>query len=133
MLTPYPCALLCPHRCHHGAHHDHTKHQRQKLVTQSGVRDGHGLVHSRLLCLCVFCADRVRHRQLLHQAQLGLGWQEGAGGPGDEGQPGLGVGKKRCTRELCRVQQWVTCSPAALGRLDATHCLPSPAPDCSGS
>ncbi|XP_069568904.1 uncharacterized protein [Brachyistius frenatus] len=64
----------------HRADHDHPQHQRQELPPQSGLRDSHGLVHRRLLRLRLLRPHRVRHRQLLHQEELGLGRQEGAGG-----------------------------------------------------
>ena len=72
-------------RRHHGAHHDHAQHQCQELAAQGGVRHCHGLVHRRLLRLRLLCAHRVRHRQLLHQEELGMGRQEGHGGPAAQG------------------------------------------------
>lgn len=73
-----------PLRSHHCSDHDHTKHQRQKLSTQSGLRYSYGLVHGRVLRLRLLRPHWVCHRQLFYQAQLGLGWSEGD--PGDEGK-----------------------------------------------
>lgn len=50
--------------------------QRPELAAQSGLRNSHGLVHSRLLRTFSLCADRVCHIQLFHKERLGLGWEK---------------------------------------------------------
>ena len=69
----------------HGADHDDPQHQRPELAAQSGLRNSHGLVHSRVLRFCVLCADRVCHRQLFHKERLGLGWEKSLGSSQDQG------------------------------------------------
>lgn len=75
--SPWPedtNSLLC--RGDNGADHDHPEHQCEELSAQGGLCHSHGLVHRRLLRLRLLRAHRVRHRQLLHQERLRLGWQE---------------------------------------------------------
>lgn len=87
-----PCSHCLPltsvidnHRGDHGADHDDPQYQCPELSAQSGLCDGHGLVHSRVLCFCVLCADRVCHSQLFHQERLGLGWKKSLGSSQDQG------------------------------------------------
>lgn len=64
-------------RNHHCFNHDHLKHQCPAFPAQSVLRDCHGLVHSRVLCFCLFCSHWVRSCQLLHQSPFTEGWKEG--------------------------------------------------------
>lgn len=77
------CPPLSLTRGDHSADHDNPQHQCPELSAQSGLRNSHGLVHSRVLRFCVLCADRVCHRQLFHKERLGLGWKKSLGSSQD--------------------------------------------------
>lgn len=69
--------LLFHFRHHHCFNHDYLKHQCPALPAQSVLCNCHGLVHSRVLCFCLFCSHWVRRCQLLHQSPVTEGWKEG--------------------------------------------------------
>ena len=63
-------------RNNHSPDHDHAEHQCTAFLTQSVLCDCHGLVHSCLLCFCIFGPYWVCCRQLLYQCSNGKSQKE---------------------------------------------------------
>lgn len=63
--------ILSRFRNHHCFNHDHFKHQCPALLAKSVLCNCHGLVHSCLLCFCIFGPYWVCCRQLLYQCSNG--------------------------------------------------------------
>lgn len=58
--------FFCHWRHHYRPHHDDTEHQCASLASQGLVRHGDGLVHCRLLRLCLLSSDWVCCCKLLY-------------------------------------------------------------------